>query len=173
MTGLSPPTRLRLVEETGKKRRYPSNLAFFHGESTVHQEENCIQKIGDKNSATQLLKGSSSSQGVLRKMVEMPMDMLFEIISHLDPLDLLHLAQTAKPLRSVLMKCSSRCVWKSAFSNVVGLPKCPDDLNEPQYATLMFVNICSTFTPAYNIHVSWYARLRACNDCLRSAKYVH
>jgi len=40
------------------------------------------------------------------------------------------------------MTRSSKSVWMSAYGNVPGLPPCPSDLNEVQYANLLFSNHC-------------------------------
>ncbi|KAF9473290.1 hypothetical protein BDN70DRAFT_817465 [Pholiota conissans] len=82
-------------------------------------------------------------RGLLKDFVEMPMDILYEILCELDPIDLLNLARTTKALRAVLMSRLSMFIWKSARSHIAGLPECPDDLNEPQYAALMFDTRCS------------------------------
>jgi hypothetical protein len=60
-------------------------------------------------------------------------------------MDLLNLARTTKDLRRILMSRASKSVWKEAFSNVspAGLPDCPPDLNEPQYAELAFGRNCT------------------------------
>ncbi|KAI0738742.1 hypothetical protein BC629DRAFT_1300122 [Irpex lacteus] len=85
-------------------------------------------------------------QGKLRHMLDMPLDVVLEICSHLLPRDLLHLARTSKSLRSFFMSRSSRSMWKSACTNVPGLPPCPSDLSEPAYANLMFDAHCHVST---------------------------
>jgi hypothetical protein len=87
------------------------------------------------------------------------------------------------------MKRSSISIWKHARSQFDDLPYCPDDLNEPQYAELLFGKSCtvslvlifqeSLFTNpsqfcqrslASNI-VIWTSRVRTCAKCL-SEKYI-
>jgi hypothetical protein len=60
----------------------------------------------------------------------------------LHPLDLLHIARTTKTLRSAVMNKKSSFIWKNALASVKGLPACPPDLNEPQFASLAFENKC-------------------------------
>ena len=58
------------------------------------------------------------------------------------------LARNTKALRSILMSRSSISTWKSTIQNV-GLPVCPSDLNEPQYAELAFGKTCNvSFIPS-------------------------
>ena len=40
------------------------------------------------------------------------------------------------------MKKNIISVWRSARANAIGLPACPDDLTEPQYAELVFGQHC-------------------------------
>lgn len=40
------------------------------------------------------------------------------------------------------MDKSSAFVWRSARRQVNGLPDCPDDLTEPEYANLVFYARC-------------------------------
>jgi len=40
------------------------------------------------------------------------------------------------------MTRAARFAWTYALSNVEGLPSCPSDLSEPQYANLVFDQHC-------------------------------
>lgn len=40
------------------------------------------------------------------------------------------------------MRRNSISVWRRARNNVIGLPECPDDLTEPQYAELVYGKTC-------------------------------
>ncbi|TFK75174.1 hypothetical protein BDN72DRAFT_758228 [Pluteus cervinus] len=83
-----------------------------------------------------------SRRGLLKSFTKIPMDVLFEIFSHLHPQDVLNLARTTKRLREVLMDPSARVVWMASLANVQGLPDCPSDLTEPQFANLAFDTSC-------------------------------
>jgi hypothetical protein len=67
-----------------------------------------------------------------------------QIFRKLQPLDLIHLSRLTQPLRYILLNRSSRVVWLSslAATDYIPLPQCPADLNEVQYAVLMFDPIC-------------------------------
>jgi len=45
------------------------------------------------------------------------------------------------------MSRNSRVVWRAVLKSVSGLPECPQDLNEPQYASLLFERICGVRCP--------------------------
>ncbi|EIW52750.1 uncharacterized protein TRAVEDRAFT_90169, partial [Trametes versicolor FP-101664 SS1] len=81
--------------------------------------------------------------GRLDLLMRAPVDIFYEIVSHLHPLDLINVARTSKPLRTLLMTRKSRSVWRSCLGNVRGLPPCPDEMNEPAYAALLFERICT------------------------------
>ncbi|KAJ7283261.1 hypothetical protein C8J57DRAFT_1291965 [Mycena rebaudengoi] len=100
-------------------------------------------------------------RGLLSSLKEFPMDVLFEIFGHLNPLDLLHLSRTTKEIRGTLP-----FVWKESRRNIQGLPDIPPELSEPQYANLAFDAHChSCFsTPVQNI--IWGARRRLCKKCM-------
>ncbi|RXW20255.1 hypothetical protein EST38_g5599 [Candolleomyces aberdarensis] len=96
-----------------------------------------------------------------------PLDILREVLDYLSPLDLLHLSRTSKALRAFFMnKISSPAIWRSALAAVNGLPPCPEDLAEPQYANLLFGNHCHLCLVEHD-YVSKYmeARVRLCQTC--------
>ncbi|KAJ6502231.1 hypothetical protein C8R45DRAFT_1070742 [Mycena sanguinolenta] len=105
-------------------------------------------------------------RGQLKMLPEMPLDVLFEIFSCLEPSDLLHLARTTKDLRNVLMSRSARSIWKSAFLNDPDLPGLPEDLNEPQYANLAFSPHCHSCFVAGEHNLLWAFQLRLCQRCM-------
>ncbi|KAJ3906890.1 hypothetical protein F5879DRAFT_763267, partial [Lentinula edodes] len=65
-----------------------------------------------------------------------------KILCYLDPRDLLHLSRTSKGLRNILMSKTTESTWRICRLNIDGLPPLPSDLNEPQYARLMFDSYC-------------------------------
>ncbi|RDB24007.1 hypothetical protein Hypma_008639 [Hypsizygus marmoreus] len=73
-------------------------------------------------------------RGRLQLFAEFPLDILYEIFSHLQPIDLLRLTRSSKPLRGVLMQRSARTVWMRAEANVDRMPRCPPHLTEPAYS---------------------------------------
>ncbi|KAF8211884.1 hypothetical protein K438DRAFT_1928179 [Mycena galopus ATCC 62051] len=106
-------------------------------------------------------------RGQLKMLPEMPLDVLFEIFSRLDPPDVLNLARTTKALRNILMSRSARSsIWKSAFLNDPDLPGLPEGLNEPQYANLAFSPHCHSCFIAGEHSILWAFQLRLCQKCM-------
>jgi len=105
-------------------------------------------------------KVSKRRKGKLSKLPDMPLDVLYEvaferlrgtkytevtwvqIFSRLHPQDLLRISWTTKAFRRVLTSTSSKTVWMNSFTSVEGLPPCPDDMNEVEYANLLFNPLC-------------------------------
>lgn len=76
--------------------------------------------------------------------MNMPIDIFAEIALYLHPIDLVHFARANKFFRQIIMSRSFIHVWRSAERNIDGLPPCPEELCEPQYAALVFTKYCST-----------------------------
>ncbi|THU94523.1 hypothetical protein K435DRAFT_839841 [Dendrothele bispora CBS 962.96] len=101
-----------------------------------------------------------------RLMTETPMDIVYEIFGHLNPIDILSLSRTSPELYSTLNNPSSLLVWRNARLNVEGLPSPPPDLNEIQYITLAFDRYCHACGRGNCDNVIWECRVRACKGCV-------
>ncbi|KAJ3767967.1 hypothetical protein FB446DRAFT_792698 [Lentinula raphanica] len=107
--------------------------------------------------------------GLLEKVAkEMPLDVILEIFCHLEPRDLLRLARTTRDLRGILMSKTREFIWRIARGNVEGLPPRPADLNEPQYADLLFESYCHVCMGSGRCDILWNFRMRSCQKCLRT-----
>ncbi|KAJ7707705.1 hypothetical protein B0H17DRAFT_1033682 [Mycena rosella] len=106
----------------------------------------------------QKLKKVRGRRGLLSSLKEFPLDVLFEIFGHLNPMDLLNLARTTKEIRGILMLISY---------SIPGLPPLPFDLSEPQYANLAFAGHCHKCFAIPVQTVIWSARTRMCKKCLK------
>ncbi|KAJ6504136.1 hypothetical protein C8R47DRAFT_178196 [Mycena vitilis] len=114
------------------------------------------------------LKTRRRLAGYLSGVLVLPLDVLAEILTLLTPLDLLHLAWTSKALRAYIMSRSNAFVWKASRA-MVGMPPCPAELTEPQYAYLAFVSTCHG--PDCNKVcqlIIWQFRARYCKKCLEA-----
>ncbi|TFK48760.1 hypothetical protein OE88DRAFT_502041 [Heliocybe sulcata] len=100
------------------------------------------EKASNGREDPKIVRRKGKISGQLSGLIEMPLDVLFEIFGSLLPLDLLRLSWTSKNLRLTLMRRSSRSLWLQVLSNVQGLPACPEDLTEPQWAVLVSYPCC-------------------------------
>ncbi|KAI9570859.1 hypothetical protein HD554DRAFT_277660 [Boletus coccyginus] len=92
------------------------------------------------------------------------LDVLFLLAAYVHPLDLLSLARTCKSLRELLMDKASAFVWKTARRQVQGLPDCPADMTEPEYANLVFYSRCHG-CGRHAKKILWQLRRRYCPKC--------
>ncbi|RDB19806.1 hypothetical protein Hypma_012991 [Hypsizygus marmoreus] len=140
--------------ESEATERKPRKARRTTSKSLPTQDE----KIGPKRQ----LRGR---RGVLKQLMELPMELLFEIFGHLGPADILYLSRTSKDLRSLLMRKPAEFIWKLAHANV-GLPDCPPDLNEPQFAKLLFDPHCDYCGGSSAQTIVWASHTRVCKECL-------
>ncbi|KIM85612.1 hypothetical protein PILCRDRAFT_339430 [Piloderma croceum F 1598] len=85
--------------------------------------------------------GSGRKFGKLAQLMNMPLDVFFEITGHLEPLDILRLSRVSKQFRVTFASKHSRHIWLTARRNI-HMPECPSDLTELQFASLMFEQYC-------------------------------
>ncbi|KAF8416930.1 hypothetical protein L210DRAFT_3406158 [Boletus edulis BED1] len=105
------------------------------------------------------------------RFLDLPFDVITEVFEYLEPVDLLHLARTTKGSRTFLLdRYRSGHVWKTAVSNVPGLPPCPGHLSQPAYAHLTFDPVCHGCFKSCDT-IEWELRMRCCPGC-HSKLYV-
>ncbi|KAI9566219.1 hypothetical protein HD554DRAFT_2329841 [Boletus coccyginus] len=98
------------------------------------------------------------------ELCQLNLDVLFLLAAYVHPLDLLNLARTCRSLRDLLMDKASGFVWKTARRQVQGLPDCPADMTEPEYANLLFYSRCHV-CGKHAKKVFWNLRRRYCPGC--------
>ncbi|PIL34379.1 hypothetical protein GSI_03154 [Ganoderma sinense ZZ0214-1] len=100
-----------------------------------------------------------------RKFPDLPMEVIMEIASHMAPLTLLYFSRTSKLFRKTLMNKASRWAWQGALHTVLGLPPCPEDMNEALYTALVFDRYCFACGTPDAFFVDYALRLRLCESC--------
>ncbi|KAF9014653.1 hypothetical protein BDZ89DRAFT_1076413 [Hymenopellis radicata] len=106
-------------------------------------------------------------RGKLRQLsTEIPLDVLFEIFSYLEPLDLLRMSRTTKRLRTLFMSKETTFVWERARLGMADLPPMIDGFSEPQYANLLFDSHCHNCLKTPIKYIQWQIRMRLCKECL-------
>lgn len=102
----------------------------------------------------------------LAGLLDLPLDILFEIFGQLSPYDLLRLARSSKDFRRVLMHRSSLTVWKMA-REISGTPECPEGVSEPSWANLAYYPHCHYCQTSSVRNVEWRFRVRICTKCAK------
>ncbi|KAK7688297.1 hypothetical protein QCA50_008668 [Cerrena zonata] len=101
-------------------------------------------------------------------LLEMPMEIICEVLYLLLPLDLLRVTRINKAFRNLLMHRSSLHIWKKARKNISGLPEPFSDMSEPAFASLCFEIVChGCFEPRMQ-NILWEFRMKLCNECLKA-----
>ncbi|KAJ7459070.1 hypothetical protein B0H11DRAFT_178141 [Mycena galericulata] len=138
------------------KRRAPRAAAMKR-----KAETNASGSSAPKRPRTMKKKGS------LQKLLDISLDVLFEIFGNLQPLDVLRLSRTSKEFRDLLMRRSSITIWKSSLNNVPGLPPCPQWMTEPQWVSLVFDPTCQVCQKIAR-KVDWGLFIRICGKCAKT-----
>ncbi|KAK7063931.1 F-box domain-containing protein [Favolaschia claudopus] len=126
----------------------------------------------DAPSAPAPKRARGPKKGRLAGLLNIPLDILFEILGNLHPLDLLRLSRTSKDFRQLLMQKSSRHIWRSSLNTVDGMPPCPPNMNEPQWISLAFDAVCQVCHKIAR-KVDWGLFIRICGKCAKSSLQHH
>ncbi|KAH7320495.1 hypothetical protein B0J17DRAFT_685387 [Rhizoctonia solani] len=112
-------------------------------------------------------KPPNKIKGKLSGVLALPIEVFMEIIQYLALPDVLSLSRSNKFFRQMLMTRSAATlfVWRTAVQNVPGLPPCPKDLCEPQYAALIYSKHCSMCGTSVVRPMDPYLNVRLCKDC--------
>ncbi|CAA7265274.1 unnamed protein product [Cyclocybe aegerita] len=125
------------------------------------------RKISSNAGNPRPFKRPRGMRGLLQQLPEMPLDVVYEIFSQLNPLDILNLSRTTKELRKMLLSQTSIFIWRRSRENIESLPECPKDLSEPQYADLVFGRNCNyCLRNLHKLHVIWDAGVKCCKPCV-------
>ncbi|KAF6751121.1 hypothetical protein DFP72DRAFT_908528 [Ephemerocybe angulata] len=96
----------------------------------------------------------------------MPLDVLFEIFSHLEVKDLLKMLRVNRMIRATLLRPNAQSVW--AASRVRRkVPKPSTGFTEAGWATFLFGQKCEICNSMRVRKVDWFLRRRACGRCKR------
>ncbi|KAM5531188.1 hypothetical protein V8D89_015158 [Ganoderma adspersum] len=107
----------------------------------------------------------------LSSLLDLSIDILFEIFSQLSPLDLIRVTRTSKSFRKLLLDRNTSTVWiaarERAFPNY---PEPPDSVSEPFWANLVFGEATCENCSTKNVRrVMFEWRCRLCTSCLKAS----
>ncbi|KAG9127743.1 hypothetical protein FRC07_010195 [Ceratobasidium sp. 392] len=123
------------------------------------------QALGVASDVQRAKQVSARRKGKLSGMLSLPVEVVTEIATHLTPPDPIILSRLTKRFRALLMRRSATPIWASVIRNVPGLPACPDDLCEPQYAALVYSKHCSACGARVTRQMDPFLNVRLCNSC--------
>ncbi|KAJ7661314.1 hypothetical protein DFH06DRAFT_988156 [Mycena polygramma] len=97
---------------------------------------------------------------------QMPIDILLEVLGHLHPIDLMHVARADKAFRALLCSSSAEPLWCSAFVGRPPLPTAPPDISARRWAKLLFgARVCDE-CDAPDINPDYRIWRRLCTECM-------
>ncbi|CAE6435101.1 unnamed protein product [Rhizoctonia solani] len=112
------------------------------------------------------MKGRPSDNGPATiLLMNLPVEVLIEVARYIHPLDLIMLSRVNKFFRELFMDKRSALVWRSARENLPGLPACPSETSEPQYAAMLFAKRCSTCGGYAPREMNPVLMIRLCSHC--------
>ncbi|KAI5822719.1 hypothetical protein K523DRAFT_407285, partial [Schizophyllum commune Tattone D] len=119
------------------------------------------------------VSSASNLHAPISALLELPLDVLLEILTHVDPLSLRHVSRTSQALRDTLTDPRSNWIWRASYANTDHkLPPAPEDITVPQFLSLLvdqFCDVCHTSPDpkdSFNrIKRIWAARIKYCTLC--------
>ncbi|KAL4244937.1 hypothetical protein ABKN59_009975 [Abortiporus biennis] len=110
-------------------------------------------------------KRVTKTKGTSKGMLDIPLDIVFEIIQELKPHDLLALSRTTKDFHNLLVRKSSIHFWRKAFENAPELPPRFAGMNELAFTNLLFSFHCHNCLKPNVRRVIWEFQARYCPKC--------
>ncbi|TFL01055.1 hypothetical protein BDV98DRAFT_508089 [Pterulicium gracile] len=71
-----------------------------------------------------------------------PLEILYEVFSYLDPHDVLRLSRATQSLRRLLLNRSAVAIRRYGMQNAISLPPKPEDMSEPLFLSLVVDSHC-------------------------------
>ncbi|KAH9922967.1 uncharacterized protein B0H18DRAFT_498915 [Fomitopsis serialis] len=103
----------------------------------------------------------------------LPLDIIFEILSLLTPLELANLAQTNQAFHATITSPQASKIWKIARKAVWNVPDCPPKVSESAWARLIYGGAKCQVCGTPNVHKIDFAIMRrACVKC-KKKKFVY
>ncbi|KAF9523114.1 hypothetical protein CPB83DRAFT_863488 [Crepidotus variabilis] len=123
----------------------------------------------DDSNPKSTARRKAKSRAKLGLLPSLPLDILFEIFTHLMPIDVLHLTRTTKAFRTLLLHRSSTGLWKDCLARVPSVPPYPSDMSLPSLVSLAFDIHCQNCgTKNASKCVDFVLRVRLCGKCTKS-----
>ncbi|KAF7333004.1 hypothetical protein MVEN_02406700 [Mycena venus] len=102
---------------------------------------------------------------------QMPIDILLEVLGHLHPIDLKHVASVNKAFHGLLHSSHGEAVWRSAFVGRAPLPLCPTEISGRRWSKLLFGPRRCDECGARDIAPDYRLWRRLCTDCMNLKLY--
>ncbi|KAJ8078263.1 hypothetical protein PM082_000469 [Marasmius tenuissimus] len=121
--------------------------------------------ISDVERAPKRQRRVPGRRGALSAIMSAPMDVIYEIFTHVMPLDLLRLSRTSRALRNLLLRRETAWLWRSTRERN-SIPEPFPTMSEPAFADLLFEQHCQLCGAKAGRIIIWSAFVRCCRRCL-------
>ncbi|KAL1685559.1 hypothetical protein GGG16DRAFT_118756 [Schizophyllum commune] len=124
-----------------------SDTSTDNDDPPLYSKATAIQPPPRKRLRTEDDGGKVSSASNLHApasaLMNLPLDVLLEILSHVDPMSLRHVSRTSQALRDTLAGPKSNWIWRASYANTDhGLPSVPNDMTVPQFLSFLVDRVC-------------------------------
>ncbi|KAL1699646.1 hypothetical protein EV121DRAFT_295985 [Schizophyllum commune] len=162
-----------------------------HESTSVQPPPRKVRKMVDENEVSASALDARKQTGSLHTL---PLDVLFEILVHLNLTSLFRLSQTSHALRGTLLSPSATWIWLNSGAKILtgatavipedarqkalaeALPPPVRDLSIREFFSLLFDDVCDfcrvTLGGEDRIVRIWAARLRCCARCLDDSAHI-
>ncbi|KAF6751122.1 hypothetical protein DFP72DRAFT_908530 [Ephemerocybe angulata] len=142
-------------------------------EEDESDEDESDEEVPKRTARKRRPKAPSPSPEVRRRfgkdlslLPKMPLDILFEIFSRLEPKDLVNLLRVNKMFRSTLLRPNAQFVWAASRTRR-RVPAPSRGFTEAAWAIFLFGTKCELCGSMQVNKVDWFLRRRACGRCKR------
>jgi hypothetical protein len=126
-----------------------SCLIAFVGYTGNYVRGATIRKL---RTAKDAVKGKLNS---LTGLLQLPLEVLYDVLELAHPMDLLHLSRSSKALRSIILSKQAENVWKNAYDHYHELPRPPKELSPPKWTAMMFDDSKCDVSHSFPSHLSF------------------
>ncbi|GAA5851926.1 hypothetical protein JCM5353_006562 [Sporobolomyces roseus] len=145
------------IREASEVVEEPSD---YHPESTKRKSKQSKNKASSKK---------RKHGGALSELPNLPLDVLAEICSHLDPLDLIHLSRVSKSFFKLVDGSSFKSVWIGVRKRIKLEDLEAGGLSELQHAAMVLDHHCQMCGKGNIKQVDYWVRRRYCPACKKKS----
>ncbi|VDC07700.1 unnamed protein product [Peniophora sp. CBMAI 1063] len=180
---MAPTTRSKASGKTAANNKKRA-ATYVEDDGSGNEEDEAVpkrrprkraKKDDDARPATKKLVaaagGRTKKRGRLNALPDMPLDILEEIFSLLDPSDLIRIARTTKAFRRLLLAGNQFShLWRASWSRTEGYPPCPEDYPLLKWLQLLFGGPYCQVCAAPSVQRIFFSiRARMCKNCLHKS----
>ncbi|KAL1677718.1 hypothetical protein EV122DRAFT_278858 [Schizophyllum commune] len=134
-----------------------------------------VKKEADLEKAEADTGVKQDEEALSSPLTDLPLELVLEVLGHLDAPSLLQLARTTKSLRNLLLSRSSIKIWKRGYKNTnPAMPRPPSGISIPSFVAFVEDEICDLCgkSPDDRVVRVWGSRQGFCEGCANNGRLV-